>query len=187
MGMANPEPTYFSADMVRALIDTDPSRRYETVYGELFVTPAPRVWHEVVVLRLITSLVPFVQGHPQWVVFGSQSDLSWGLTDTLVTPDLFVVDRAEAATGEWERLRSIPLVVEVLSPSSTRADRFAKRRLYRARAVALYWVIDADARMAEVWTPDAHFPSIEREALTWRPAADADPFVYQLVELFRPS
>lgn len=186
MSMAEPEPTYFSADMVRALIDADPSRRYETVYGELLATPAPRVWHEVVVLRLITTLVPFVHAHRQWMVFGSHSDLSWGLPDTLVTPDLFVVDRTEAATEDWSQFRTIPLVVEVLSPSSARADRFTKRRLYQERAVACYWVIDADARTAEVWTPHIRVPTIEHEALTWHPAPDAAPFVYPLAELFRP-
>jgi hypothetical protein len=37
MGMA--APTYFTADMVRAL--PDDGNRYETVHGELLVTPAP--------------------------------------------------------------------------------------------------------------------------------------------------
>ena len=37
------------------------------------------------------------------------------------------------------------LAVEVLSPSSVRADRFTKRRLYQAQQVPLYWVVDADA------------------------------------------
>ena len=84
------------------------------------------------------------------------------------------------------RFRTIPLVVEVLSPSSARADRFTKRRLYQEREVASCWVIDADARTAEVWTPHTRLPTIEREALTWHPAPNAVPFVYPLAELFRP-
>ena len=38
MGMA--VPVYYSADMVRAL--PDDGKRYETVHGELLVTPAPK-------------------------------------------------------------------------------------------------------------------------------------------------
>ena len=38
MGMA--APAYYTADMVRAL--PDDGKRYETVHGELLVTPAPR-------------------------------------------------------------------------------------------------------------------------------------------------
>lgn len=186
MGMANPEPTYHTADMVRALIDADSSRRYETVYGELLVTPAPRVWHEIIVIRLLTSLVAFIQGHREWMVFGSQSDLSWGFPDSLVRPDLFVVAREDAATGDWDRFRRFALIVEVLSPSSARADRFAKRRLYQERNVAQYWAIDAEGRSVDVWTPGARQPVVERTALTFRPSPTAEPFVYPLAELFRP-
>ena len=47
-GMA--APIYHTADMVRAM--PDDGNRYEVVYGELLVTPAPRPWHQVVVQRL---------------------------------------------------------------------------------------------------------------------------------------
>ena len=40
MGMA--APIYYTADMVRAL--PEDRNRYEVVYGELVVTPAPRPW-----------------------------------------------------------------------------------------------------------------------------------------------
>ena len=186
MGMATPDTTYYTADMVRALGEADPRRRYECVHGELLVTPAPRVWHEVVVLRLVTALSNHLRDDPGWVAFGSLSDLTWGHPDTLVSPDAFVVAREEAVTGSWDQLRTIPLAAEVLSPGSLRADRFTKRRLYQERAVGLYWVIDADARTVEVWTPEAHFPAVERGALTWRPAPDDAPFVLPLAELFRP-
>lgn len=48
MGMA--APLYYTAEMVRAL--PDDGNRYETVHGELLVTPAPRPWHQEVVDRL---------------------------------------------------------------------------------------------------------------------------------------
>lgn len=41
MGMA--APVYYSAEMVLAL--PDDGKRYETVHGELLVSPAPRAWH----------------------------------------------------------------------------------------------------------------------------------------------
>jgi hypothetical protein len=48
MGMA--APVYYTAEMVRAM--PDDGNRYEVVYGELLVTPAPRPWHQVLVQRL---------------------------------------------------------------------------------------------------------------------------------------
>jgi hypothetical protein len=44
MGMA--APIYYTADMVRAM--PEDRNRYEVVYGELVVTPAPRPWHEII-------------------------------------------------------------------------------------------------------------------------------------------
>jgi len=73
----------------------------------------------------------------------------------------------------------------VLSPSSVRSDRFQKRRLYQEQGVPLYWIVDADAHVVEVWTPDVRFPRIERETMTWQPDGAREPFVLQLAELFR--
>jgi Uma2 family endonuclease len=67
-----------------------------------------------------------------------------------------------------------------------RADRFAKRRWYQEVGVPAYWVVDGDERVVEVWTPDATFPLIERDRLTWLPAGAAEPFTCELEELFRP-
>jgi hypothetical protein len=55
MGMA--APVYCTADMVRAL--PDDGNRYEAVHGELLVTPAPRLWHQAIVSRLIVAFDSF--------------------------------------------------------------------------------------------------------------------------------
>jgi Uma2 family endonuclease len=104
----------------------------------------------------------------------------------LVQPDVFVVTREEARTGEWDRMRRLLLVAEVLSPSTARADRFVKRRRYQEAGVPLYWIVDTEVRQVEVWTPDAEFPRIERETLAWHPSGAATPFRIGLEELFRP-
>ena len=67
-----------------------------------------------------------------------------------------------------------------------RADRFTNRTLYQKMGVPLDWIVDADAHAVEIWTPDAHFPAVERGALTWQPALDAAPFEYPLADLFQP-
>ncbi len=55
MGMAS--PLYYTADMVRAL--PDDGNRYEVVYGELLVTPAPRLWHQELAFRLARAMTAF--------------------------------------------------------------------------------------------------------------------------------
>jgi Uma2 family endonuclease len=86
-----------------------------------------------------------------------------------------------SSTGE-----PILWAVEILSQSSTRADRFTKRRLYQERAIPTYWMVDGDAQLVEIWQPDAELPVIERNRLTWRPAGAARPFALELSALFRP-
>ena len=181
MGMA--APIYYSAEMVRAL--PDDGNKYETVYGELLVTPAPRLWHEEIVLRLLDALRPYTRAQGVGHVFGSRSDISWG-PDILVQPDVFVVPLDQARTMQWARLQTLLLAVEVLSPSSLRADRFTKRRLYQTQQVPVYWVVDGEGHTVEIWTPEAHFPRIERERLVWQPVGAAESFTLLLEDLFRP-
>ncbi len=50
----------------------------------------------------------------------------------------------------------------------------------------VYWVVDADRHEVEVWTPEATFPTLERERVTWQPAGAVEPIVLELSELFRP-
>ena len=83
-------------------------------------------------------------------------------------------------------MRHLPLAVEVLSPSTVRADRFAKRRLYQEVGVPAYWLVDGDAPSVEVWTPDATVPVVEHQTVTWHPAGATEALVISLPELFAP-
>ena len=181
MGMA--APVYYTADMVRAL--PDDGNRYEVAYGELLVTPAPRLWHQVLVQRLSFAIASYLRSQPVGVVLTSPADISWG-PDVLVQPDVFVVAPDEARTLTWTGIRTLLLVAEVLSPSSARGDRFLKRLRYREAGVPSYWVVDGDERSVEIWTPSDDFPVVERERLGWQPPGARAPFTLSLEELFRP-
>jgi Uma2 family endonuclease len=177
MGMAVP---YYSVDMVRAL--PDDGNRYETVHGELLVTPAPTAWHQEVTDRLRATIRAYLQRHPVGHLFSAPADISWG-PDILVQPDLFVVNPAEARTMDWQQMKTVLLVVEVLSPSTARFDRFTKRRLYQEVSIPTYWVVDLDGQCVEVWTPDMAFPSVERERVVWTPTGAGEPLEVDIREL----
>lgn len=181
MGMV--APVYYTADMARAL--PADGKRYEVVHGELLVTPAPRVWHQEIVGRLYVAVRAYLQGERVGHLLASPADISWG-EDVLVQPDLFVAPLHQVRTLDWSRVKDLLLVIEVLSPSSVRGDRFAKRRLYQERRIPLYWVVDGEARVVEVWTPEDRFPVVERDRLTWNPVGARRPFTLALAELFRP-
>ena len=181
MGMA--APVYYTAEMVRGL--PDDGNRYETVHGELLVTPAPRAWHQIVLVRLIQVLGGYLERDLVGQLLSSPADISWS-PDVLVQPDLFVVPWDEIRPLTWERIKHLLLVVEILSPTTARADRFTKRRLYQEVRIPSYWIVDADEHFVEVWTPQAALPTVERERVLWLPAGAAQPLVLTLPELFRP-
>lgn len=180
--MSMPLSSYFSATDVRAL--PDDGKRYETVHGELLVTPAPGGPHQVLLSDLHLVLGNYLAAHAIKGLLWSPADISFG-DDTLVQPDLFVADIALfLRTRKWLDIRTLYLVIEVISPSSARADRFSKRRLYQEQGIPEYWVIDIDQRYVEVWTPDAHFPRIAREQLVWRHPSVEENCTVDLMKLF---
>jgi Uma2 family endonuclease len=182
MGMA--APLYYTADMVRAL--PEDGNRYETVHGELLVTPAPRYDHQHVIKQLLVLLDSYLKRYPVGDVLMSPADISWA-PDVLVQPDLFVVPAADARAREWSKVRSLLLAIEVLSPSTKRYDRFTKRRAYQEFRVPDYWIVDTEGRSTEVWGPEATFPRIERERLVWQPAGAEQPLVIPLAAILPPT
>ena len=96
-------------------------------------------------------------------------------------PDFVVFPPAGAVT-EWEELGAPFLAVEVLSPSSAKYDRGAKRVRYQDVA-SEYWIVDLDARLVERWRPGDQRPEVLREDMAWRPSDD-DPLLIDLRGLF---
>jgi Uma2 family endonuclease len=176
-------PVYYTAEMVRSL--PDDGNRYEVVHGELLVTPSPRLWHQEIVGRLHVALRTYLTHERVGHVLASPADISWD-PDVLVQPDVFVAPLAQVRTLDWASVRDLLLVVEVLSPSSARGDRFAKRRLYQEQGVPQYWIVDGDEQLIEVWTPESHTPVIERTRAIWHPPGARTAFGLELGELFRP-
>ena len=181
MGMA--APLYYSAEMVRAL--PEDGNRYETVFGELLVTPAPRAWHQEIAARIFVALRRYVGSLACGHLFQSPADISWG-PDVLVQPDLFVVDLEQARSMDWSQMKNLLLTIEVLSPTTARYDRFTKRRLYQEVGIPFYWILDPDQRAVEIWTPQSQFPKVERERVKWKPDGAEEEFVLNLKELFKP-
>jgi Uma2 family endonuclease len=183
MAMPLASDEFFTAEQVRAL--PDDGNRYELVWGELLVTPAPRALHQLVLQRLCVLFSAYCATERPGTLWLSPADISWS-DDTLVQPDLFVVKRGEGETLDWRRMKTLLLVAEVLSPSTTRQDRFQKRKLYQSQGVGTIWLVDIDKRYVEVWTPDATFPARESDRASWQPEGARAPLVIELARLFAP-
>lgn len=121
-------------------------------------------------------------GNRYEVVWGelltSPADISWSV-DTLVQPDLFVI-APEHVGDDWPAAPRLRLVVEVLSPSTARRDRFQKRRLYQANGVETLWLVDPERHLVEAWSPAAMLPVVITDRLTWHPAGASAPLEIEL-------
>lgn len=182
MGMPAPLQEYHTVADVLAL--PSDGNRYELAYGKLLVSPSPVYRHQDVLGRLYRAVADYCDRHGIGKAMFAPADITWGRDDVLMQPDLFVIPRDEAHLRDWSAFRAIPFVAEVLSPSTRSHDRFDKRRVYQDRGVGCYWIVDAANAQVEVWTPDAQFPVVERERVSWWPAVSASPLVIDLSWLF---
>jgi len=172
----------WTVDEVRAL--PDDGNRYEVIDGELFVTPAPSWLHQQAAMEFLFLVRPYAHRcaldcyiAPAEVAFSPRRS---------VEPDLFVVPRMDGRRAtHFEEVQRLVLAVEVISPSSARADRYRKRHLYQSEDVPEYWIVDPDARFVERWRPADDAPEIVVESLAWAPQEDVEPLVIDLAALFR--
>ena len=184
MGMPAPLPsTKWTAERVRAL--PDDGKRYEVIDGELLVTPAPTWEHQRAALALAYRMYGYLGAHLVGEIIVAPANVEFGL-DTMIEPDLFVVPLVEGRRPRtWEDVKRLLLAVEVLSPSTARADRHAKRLLYQRERVPEYWIVDVDARLIERWRPDDSRPEITVDKLEWQPDAGTQPLIIDLEAYFK--
>jgi Uma2 family endonuclease len=176
------QATRWTAAMVRAL--PDDGHRYEVVDGELLVTPAPTWSHQRVVGALFLELAPYCREQGVIEVLSSPADIELD-AHGLVQPDLFVYGLVDGELPDrWNSGAPLFLAIEVLSPSTARADRTIKRRRFQRARIPEYWIVDPDARVIERWRPDDERPEILAERITWQPEGTAEPLTIELPPLF---
>lgn len=181
MGMPQVDHLW-TPDKVRAL--PDDGRRYEVVAGELLVTPAPSFSHQEAVGRLLHTLADYVDRTHVGHAAISPADLT-PEPGSLVQPDVFVVALvAGRRPHDWSDVEHLILAVEIISPSTARADRTVKRRLYQRAGVPEYWIFDLEARLVERWRPGDDRPEVLTEVLRWHPDPASAPLEIDLPQFF---
>jgi len=182
MAMPSRERTDWTVAELQEL--PDDGNRYEIIDGVLYVTPAPRAVHQVVLGEFYLLLKPYCKAAGLFV-FLSPADVTFS-SDTLVQPDLFAFPAPPNFAGfSYTDITHLDLAIEILSPSTARVDRSIKRRLYQAQGVDEYWIVDAETRSVERWRP----ASVEGERITgelsWQPRPDHAALTISLPTLFR--
>ena len=162
----------------------DDGNRYEIIDGELFVTPSPAWPHQQAIAELFLLVNAYLARVPVGFAYFAPADVVFS-PRRAVQPDLFVVPPVEGRRPtSFSAVRHLLLAVEILSPSSARADRVAKRMLFRDEGVAEYWVVDLDARTIERSTPGEPRPEILDQRLAWSPDGATQPLTIDLGAYF---
>lgn len=125
-------------------------RRYEVIDGELFLTPAPTPYHQLILMRIARVLEDYTQDHRAGTILVAPCDVLLSQTDVF-QPDIFFVSSSRRERIGPKYISGAPdLVVEVLSPSTESRDRIAKAKQYARFGVREMWLVDPDARTIEV-------------------------------------
>ena len=151
MVLVQPDKHYTYSDYAGWNDDT----RYELIDGMPYLmSPAPSEAHQTIAAELTYQLVSFLKGKPCKVLpapFDVRLNANDG-DDTVVQPDLLVVcDSPEAPKLDGKVCTGAPdMVIEILSPSTARMDKFIKFRLYQKAGVREYWIVDPDTKTVQV-------------------------------------
>ena len=134
------------------------NERIEIIDGEVFMMAPPSSIHQEIVAELTRQFGNYLEGKrckvypaPFGVRLFERGGESPEDVDTMVEPDLSVVcDRNKI---DKHGCKGAPdLVIEILSPSSLRHDRFVKLALYQRAGVRDYWIVEPETQTVQVYT-----------------------------------
>jgi len=139
--------------------------RWELIDGQAWaMSPAPMTNHQEISARLFNAIFDFLKGRkcrafsaPFDVLLPRAAELD-DEVDTVVQPDISVFCDISKITKRGAR-GAPDLLVEILSPSTSKKDLNDKFNLYQRHRVREYWVVDPGNRAMQVWRlgDDGHF------------------------------
>jgi Uma2 family endonuclease len=125
-------------------------RRYEVIDGQLYLTPAPTPYHQIVSRRIQRFLEDHVEKEKLGIVIQAPCDVVLSQFDVL-QPDIFFISTGRLAVIGEKYISDFPdLVVEVLSPGTRKRDRFLKAKRYARFGVREMWIADPNRKTIEV-------------------------------------
>ena len=119
---------------------------YELIEGRIVMTP-PAGWpHACIGSNLVEVIAAHVKQHRLGIVLDSSAGYDLPSGDT-VEPDVSFISTERLDAGprpvRGKFLALVPtLVVEILSPATSRRGRTEKRAVYERNGVAEYWIVD---------------------------------------------
>jgi Uma2 family endonuclease len=136
----------------------DDTNRYELIAGELFVSCAPGLPHQLVLQKLQLALGNYLESNPIGILAPGAGAV-FSDYDSVIPDLVFVTNERWKEIVANDRFNAAPdLVIEVLSPGvqNRNRDLKSKRSLYAKYGVEEYWIIDRDTRVVSVFRQRDH-------------------------------
>jgi Uma2 family endonuclease len=153
MAIPNEKEKYSYADY----LTWDEGARFELIDGEIFnMSPAPSRRHQQVLRELSTAFSVFLR-EKECEVFFAPFDVRLLVENkqdddinNVVQPDLSIVCDKDKLDDKG--CNGAPdMIIEILSPSSVKLDRWRKFQLYEKAGVKEYWLVDPINESVEIY------------------------------------
>jgi len=157
--------------------------RSELYEGYLVIMQSPSVRHQAIQMNISAHLYMFLKGK-KCKVFPTLGARLFENEATVFEPDIMVV--CDETKLIKQNCSGAPdLVIEILSPSTSRMDRKLKFDKYQRAGVREYWIVDPDRNMLEVnlLVNDKYMTTIYNET-DKAPVSILDGFEIDLAEVF---
>lgn len=127
---------------------------YQVIVGDLIMSPSPTPNHQDIVLEIAALIRNYLEKKPIGRVFVAPLDVF--LDDyNIYQPDVIFIsnERLDILTGKG--VEGAPdLVVEILSPSTARLDKGAKRKKFAQTGVKELWLVAPETRTISIYLMD---------------------------------
>lgn len=127
----------------------DDGIRAEVIYGKLYLTGAPTLYHQRVLARIFNALTNYVQASDLGEVFVAPLGIVLLKGTNYVQPDILFVSKENSPIMYRDAIYGPPdLQIEILSPGTRKRDLTIKKKLYEEAGVKEYWLVEPDTKDA---------------------------------------
>lgn len=125
-------------------------KRYEIIDGDLFMVPSPNEAHQRILLTLTTILLNYIKKNKLGYIYCAPFDVLFSEED-IVQPDIIFVSDKNKKIITKDNIQGAPdLLVEILSPGTSKRDVGIKKKLYAKKGVREYWIVGPEEETIEV-------------------------------------
>lgn len=132
---------------IREVWDSLPEgTRAQIIENQLIMSPSPLDSHQKIFVDIFLPLGYFINKHSLGIVRSAPYDVYID-EENVFQPDILFISNENQERIKRNGLHGSPdLVIEILSPSTSKYDKNQKKHVYERHGVKEYWIVDPETR-----------------------------------------